>query len=60
MAETLARHVPGVTLADGYRFADQIHRQGCAVVWSGERDEAESYWLRLEDAGLTMAPLESD
>lgn len=60
VAEALARHVPGVTLADGYRFADRIHRQGCAVVWSGARDDAESYWVRLEDAGLTMAPLESE
>ena len=25
VAETLARVVPGLTLADGYRFADQIY-----------------------------------
>ncbi len=25
VAETLARIVPGVTLADGYRIADRIH-----------------------------------
>jgi ATP-dependent Clp protease adaptor protein ClpS len=59
VAETLARYVPGVTLAEGYRFADRIHRTGCAIVWSGPRDDAESHWDELDGAGLTMAPLES-
>jgi ATP-dependent Clp protease adaptor protein ClpS len=58
VAETLARFVPGVTLADGYRIADQIHNRGCAIVWSGPREDAESYWVLLDDAGLTMGPLE--
>jgi ATP-dependent Clp protease adaptor protein ClpS len=58
VAETLARFVPSVTLADGYRMADQIHNQGCAIVWSGPREDAESYWMLLDDAGLTMGPLE--
>lgn len=58
VAETLARHVPGVSLADGYRFADRIHNTGCAIVWAGARDEAESYWVTLDGAGLTMGPLE--
>jgi ATP-dependent Clp protease adaptor protein ClpS len=59
VAETLARVVPGVTLADGYRIADRIHHTGCAIVWSGPREDAESYWVALDDAGLTMAPLEA-
>ena len=59
VAETLARVVPGLTLADGYRMADRIHRTGVAVVWSGDREDAESYWSELDDAGLTMAPLEA-
>jgi ATP-dependent Clp protease adaptor protein ClpS len=46
------------TLADGYRFADRIHTRGCAIVWSGGREDAERYWEELDDAGLTMAPLE--
>ncbi len=58
VAETLARVIPGVTLAEGYRFADRIHRSGCAIVWSGTRDDAQGYWQRLDEAGLTMAPLE--
>ncbi len=59
VAETLARHLPGVSLAEGYRFADRIHKTGCAIVWSGPREDAESYWESLDAAGLTMAPLEA-
>ena len=59
VAETLARVIPGVTLADGYRLADRIHNSGCAIVWSGTREDAEGYWESLDDAGLTMAPLEA-
>jgi ATP-dependent Clp protease adaptor protein ClpS len=59
VAETLSHVVPGLTLADGYRFADQIHNTGQAIVWSGAREDAEQYWDRLDAAGLTMAPLES-
>jgi ATP-dependent Clp protease adaptor protein ClpS len=59
VAETLSREVPGLTLADGYRFADQIHNTGQAIVWSGGREDAQQYWHRLDAAGLTMAPLES-
>jgi ATP-dependent Clp protease adaptor protein ClpS len=59
VAETLARFIPGVTLADGYRLANQIHQRGCAIVWSGVREDAESYWETLDGAGLTMAPLET-
>ncbi|HUO74154.1 MAG TPA: ATP-dependent Clp protease adaptor ClpS [Solirubrobacteraceae bacterium] len=59
VAETLSSVIPGVTLADGYRLADRIHNTGCAIVWSGPREDAEQYWEQLDGAGLTMAPLES-
>jgi ATP-dependent Clp protease adaptor protein ClpS len=59
VAETLARVIPGVTLADGYRLADRIHNTGQAIVWSGPREDAQQYWQRLDEAGLTMAPLEA-
>jgi ATP-dependent Clp protease adaptor protein ClpS len=58
VAETLARFIPGVTLADGYRIADGIHNRGLAIVWSGPREDAEEYWTVLDDSGLTMGPLE--
>jgi len=58
VASTLARFIPGVSLDGGYRFADQIHNQGQAAVWTGPREPAELYWEQLSDAGLTMAPLE--
>ncbi len=59
VAETLASVIPGVSLAQGYRLADRIHSTGCAIVWSGAREDAELYWEQLDGAGLTMAPLES-
>jgi ATP-dependent Clp protease adaptor protein ClpS len=51
--------IPGITLAQGYRLADRIHNTGCAIVWSGPREDAEDYWERLDNAGLSMAPLEN-
>jgi ATP-dependent Clp protease adaptor protein ClpS len=54
VAETLAAVVPGVTLAEGYRFADRIHNRGCAIVWSGPREDAASYWEQLDGAGLSL------
>jgi ATP-dependent Clp protease adaptor protein ClpS len=59
VAESLARVIPGVSLADGYRFAHRIHSNGCAIVWSGPREDAEEYRTALEGAGLTMGPLEA-
>jgi len=58
VAATLARVIPGVTLAQGHAFADRIHTRGLAIVWSGHREAAEHYWELLSAAGLTMAPLE--
>jgi ATP-dependent Clp protease adaptor protein ClpS len=50
--------IPGVTVDQGFQIADQIHNQGQAIVWTGDREAAELYWEQLKDAGLTMAPLE--
>jgi ATP-dependent Clp protease adaptor protein ClpS len=58
VAAALSRIVPGITLEQGYRIADTIHNTGQAIVWSGPREPAELYWEQLNDAGLTMAPLE--
>jgi ATP-dependent Clp protease adaptor protein ClpS len=58
VAHTLARYVPGLTVAAGYGIADRIHNSGQAIVWSGYKEPAELYWEQLKDAGLTMAPLE--
>jgi ATP-dependent Clp protease adaptor protein ClpS len=58
VARTLARVVPSTSVEQGYRIADQIHNAGRAIVWSGERELAELYWEQLNEAGLTMAPLE--
>ena len=58
VAHTLARTIPGVTVAGGYALADAIHNTGQAIVWTGMKETAELYWEQLEQAGLTMAPLE--
>jgi ATP-dependent Clp protease adaptor protein ClpS len=58
VAQTLARVLPGISLDQGHRIADQIHNSGQAIVWTGPREPAEHYWEQLESAGLTMAPLE--
>ena len=58
VAAALARIVPGVSLEQGYAIADTIHNTGQAIVWAGPREPAELYWEQLNDAGLTMAPLE--
>ena len=58
VAASLARVLPGVDLARGHQFANQIHESGQAIVWTGQREPAEHYWAELEGAGLTMAPLE--
>jgi len=58
VAHALARFIPGVNVERGYRIADQIHRSGQAIVWTGHREAAELYWDQLQRAGLTMAPLE--
>jgi ATP-dependent Clp protease adaptor protein ClpS len=58
VAHTLARTIPGITVAGGYALADTIHNTGRAIVWSGVKETAELYWEQLDQAGLTMAPLE--
>ena len=58
VANTLARVIPGISVDQGYRYADQIHNSGLATVWTGPRETAELYWEQLKDSGLTMAPLE--
>ena len=51
-------HLPGISVQQGYAYADAIHNAGQAMVWSGLKEPAELYWEQLNDAGLTMAPLE--
>jgi len=58
VANTLARVIPGISVANGHEMADRIHNSGQAIVWSGPREPAEHYWEQLKGAGLTMAPLE--
>lgn len=58
VAATLAKVIPGISVAQGHEMANRIHGNGQAIVWSGPREPAEHYWEQLKAAGLTMAPLE--
>ena len=58
VAAALSRILPVVSLDQGYAIADKIHNTGQAIVWSGPKETAELYWEQLNEAGLTMAPLE--
>ena len=58
VAAALSRILPGVSYDQGMAMANKIHNTGRAVVWTGAREPAELYWEQLNDAGLTMAPLE--
>ena len=59
VARSLAAVIPGVNIDQGYRLAERIHNSGQAIVWTGPKKVAELYWQQLQEAGLTMAPLES-
>jgi ATP-dependent Clp protease adaptor protein ClpS len=58
VAFALASVLPGVSYDRGMALANRIHSTGQAIVWSGQREQAELYWSQLEGFGLTMAPLE--
>ncbi len=58
VASALSAVLPGVGFEQGMAFANRIHSNGRAVVWSGHREQAEHYWSQLKDYGLTMAPLD--
>jgi ATP-dependent Clp protease adaptor protein ClpS len=58
VAFALAEVLPGVDYDRGMNFANRIHTSGSAVVWTGQREQAELYWGQLDARGLTMAPLD--
>jgi ATP-dependent Clp protease adaptor protein ClpS len=58
VAFALSSVLPGVSYDRGMALANRIHTTGQAIVWSGQREQAELYWSQLEGFGLTMAPLE--
>ena len=59
VAFALARTIPGVTFDRGMELANRIHTSGKAVVWTGQKEQAELYHEQLEGFGLTLAPLSS-
>jgi len=59
VAFALSSVIPGVDYDRGMGLANRIHNSGLAIVWSGEREQAELYWEQLRGFGLTLAPLET-
>jgi ATP-dependent Clp protease adaptor protein ClpS len=59
VALALSQYVPGVDFPQGLQYAEVIHSEGRAVVWSGMREPAELYHQQLESCGLSMAALEN-
>ena len=59
VAFALSSVIPGVDYDSGMGLANRIHNTGLAIVWSGEREQAELYWEQLRGFGLTLAPLEN-
>ena len=59
VAFALSSVLPGVDYDRGMALATKIDATGLAIVWSGEREQAELYWEQLKGYGLTMAPLEA-
>ena len=58
VAFALSSVLPGVGYDQGMKLANRIHDTGQAIVWSGDKEQAELYRAELEGFGLTMAPLE--
>ena len=58
VAYALSNVLPGVSYDQGMELANRIDATGQAIVWAGEKEQAELYWSQLQDFGLTMAPLE--
>jgi ATP-dependent Clp protease adaptor protein ClpS len=59
VAVALSSVLPGVDYGAGMRLANRIHASGLAIVWSGQREQAELYREQLAGHGLTIAPLEA-
>jgi ATP-dependent Clp protease adaptor protein ClpS len=58
VAFALSSVLPGVSYDRGMALANRIHSTGRAVVWSGQKEQAELYWEQLQGFGLTMGPLD--
>ncbi|MGH3066372.1 MAG: ATP-dependent Clp protease adaptor ClpS [Gaiellaceae bacterium] len=58
VAFALSSVLPGVSYDQGMELASKIHETGQAIVWAGDKEQAELYWAELAGFELTMAPLE--
>ena len=56
VAHTLARTIPGVTVAGGYAIADTIHNTGRAIVWSGHEGDRRALLGAARPGGAHDGP----
>lgn len=58
VAMALSQTIPNTSYEKGLKYADEVHRNGLAIVWQGHKELAEHYHDQLKGYGLTMADLE--
>jgi ATP-dependent Clp protease adaptor protein ClpS len=55
VAHCLKKYIPGMSEDKAWNLAEKVHTQGAAVVWVGNREEAEMYYQQLKSEGLTVS-----
>jgi ATP-dependent Clp protease adaptor protein ClpS len=59
VARCLTKYIPSMSEDRAWKLALKVHNEGSAVVWVGNKEEAEMYYQQLKGEGLT-ASLEPD
>ncbi len=58
VANCLVKIIPGISEKRSWLLAQEVDREGSALVWRGPLEQAEFYHQQLVSKGLTMAPIE--
>ncbi|TGG85798.1 MAG: ATP-dependent Clp protease adapter ClpS [Aphanocapsa feldmannii 277cV] len=58
VVDVLVKYLPGMNPDKAWGLAQEVDREGQAIVWVGPQEQAEHYHQQLAMEGLTMAPLE--
>ena len=60
VSQCLMKYIPQMTEELAWELTNQVHFNGLAIAWAGPLEQAEFYHAQLKQAGLTMAPLETE
>lgn len=60
VSQCLMKYIPQMTEELAWELTNQVHHNGLAIAWVGPLEQAEFYHAQLKQAGLTMAPLETE